>query len=98
MNKPNCYKCVYRRNLAGDCHSRCAHPAFGSEGDNPMAEILAIFAGVGRVAPIQMEGEGIKVVGNPHGIKNGWFNHPFNFDPIWLIECSGFTPLEVNNA
>jgi len=30
------------------------------------------------------------VAGNPHGIKNGWFNWPFNFDPIWLEVCHGF--------
>lgn len=23
--KPNCYDCVHRRGLAGDCHSRCAN-------------------------------------------------------------------------
>ena len=30
------------------------------------------------------------VVGDPHGIKSGWFSHPFNFDPVWLEECTGF--------
>ena len=32
-----------------------------------------------------------KVKGNPHGIKNGWFMWPFNFDPIWLELCDGFS-------
>lgn len=27
MDKPNCYKCKYRGNLPGDCHSVCEHPA-----------------------------------------------------------------------
>ncbi len=31
---------------------------------------------------------GIKA--NYHGIKNGWFNFPSNFDPVWLEECNGF--------
>jgi hypothetical protein len=31
------------------------------------------------------------VVGNPHGIKNGWFFWPLNFDPVWLEACNGFT-------
>ncbi len=26
MTKSNCYQCKHRRDLAGDCHSRCAHP------------------------------------------------------------------------
>ena len=32
-----------------------------------------------------------KVVGDPHGIKNGWFMWPLNFDPTWLISCDGFS-------
>lgn len=31
-----------------------------------------------------------------HGVKNGWFLWPYNFDPVWLIECSGFK--EKNNG
>ena len=31
------------------------------------------------------------VTGNKHGIKNGWFQWPFNFDPIWLESCDGFS-------
>tara|TARA_R110000744_G_scaffold82881_5_gene162794 strand:- start:125 stop:523 length:399 start_codon:yes stop_codon:yes gene_type:complete len=26
-----------------------------------------------------------------HGVKNGWFSWPFNFDPVWLESCNGFT-------
>lgn len=33
-----------------------------------------------------------EAVGNPHGIRNGWFFWPFNFDPIWLKSCTGFEP------
>ena len=35
------------------------------------------------------------VTGNPHGIKNGWFFHPFNFDPTWLLTCDGFKPKQA---
>jgi hypothetical protein len=32
-----------------------------------------------------------KMTGNPHGIKNGWFAYPWNFDPLWKTkECSNF--------
>lgn len=27
---------------------------------------------------------------NPHGVKNGWANHPMDFDPVWVEECLGF--------
>ena len=30
------------------------------------------------------------VKGDEHGIKMGWFWHPFNFDPAWLISCDGY--------
>ena len=26
MSKFDCYKCIHRRSLPGDCHSECAHP------------------------------------------------------------------------
>jgi hypothetical protein len=32
-----------------------------------------------------------KVEGHPQGIKNGWFCWPINFDPTWLVSCSGFS-------
>ena len=31
-----------------------------------------------------------KVKGNSHGINSGWFNHPYNFDSVWLVSCNGF--------
>ncbi|MEG0410079.1 MAG: hypothetical protein RR538_03875 [Erysipelotrichaceae bacterium] len=30
------------------------------------------------------------VIGDEHGIKNGWFVHPFNFYPIWLQYCDSY--------
>ena len=39
-------------------------------------------------------GEGVEpkpiVTGTPHGIENGWFFWPLNYDPIWLESCTGF--------
>ena len=32
----------------------------------------------------------VKVVGHETGIRRGWFNHPYDFDPNWLLECNGF--------
>lgn len=31
------------------------------------------------------------VQGNAHGIRSGWFMWPFNFDPVWLVSCDGFS-------
>lgn len=31
------------------------------------------------------------MTGDPHGIKNGWFIYPVNFDPVWRTkECDNF--------
>lgn len=30
------------------------------------------------------------VTGDPHGIRQGWFNWPLSFDPVWLESCEGF--------
>jgi hypothetical protein len=97
MDKTNCYKCEYRGTVAGSCHSSCNHPSFAEVNNNPMAQIMGIFASVGRVPPIQAQVDGITVKGNSHGIRNGWFNHPFDFNPVWLEECTGFKAKEGDN-
>jgi len=34
------------------------------------------------------------IEGEPHGIRNGWFYFPINFDPVWLNKCNGFEKKE----
>lgn len=90
MSKPNCYECRHRGTLPGDAHSCCKHPANKEVMNDPMAQIMGIFASVHRAAPIVAD-TGLSVRGNPTGIKRGWFNWPMNFDPNWLESCDGFT-------
>ena len=73
--KPDCYKCIHRRDLAGDAHSQCQHPKAS----------IAYMAGV--PSPLNIKGDS-------HGIRNGWFMWPMNYDPIWLKNCDGFTPAQ----
>ena len=87
--KPDCYKCKHRYNIPGDAHSCCQHPKNQKFNDNPLLQMLGIFASVGRVDPVVMD-TGLNVKGNAHGIKHGWFNWPINYDPIWLESCDGF--------
>jgi len=36
-----------------------------------------------------------KMTGYAHGIKNGWFNYPSCFDPVWMTkECDNFEAKE----
>ena len=84
-DKPNCYECKHRRSIAGNAHIRCAHPNIPDFG--PMLELASLMGG----GPA-MRVTGMKVRGNVHGIRMGWFMWPLNFDPHWLEECDGFTP------
>ncbi len=93
-NPPDCYKCKWRRQLFGDRHSRCAHPAFPFM-ENTMA--YSLLSVLGKLAgQAQYESNECRVIGHPNGIRNNWFNHPFNFDPVWLISCTGFSPIDSN--
>lgn len=87
--KPNCYKCKWRGEVVGSAHSSCKHPKCEQSKSNIM-ELFAILPG-GQIPQIKTE---LNVKGNERGIRNGWFMHPFNFDPVWLEECDGF---EDNN-
>ncbi len=93
--KPNCYECKWRRGVSGSAHSCCQHPSLGEEIDSPVLEIIAMFASVGRAPPMAISNITLNVKADPHGIKMGWFNFPWNFDPTWLDNCDGFEPLEV---
>lgn len=54
-------------------------------GDQLMAMAAEFDEGPQRAA------DALKIRANFHGIKNGWFVWPVNFDPVWLEHCDGFT-------
>ena len=95
VKKFDCYTCKYRGKVAGSAHSSCNHPSLTKVKDNPMLNLMAIFASVGRNPPMIASSEELNIKGNSHGIKNGWFNFPFNFDPIWLENCDGYIKKEA---
>lgn len=85
MTKSNCHECKHRRSIPGNTHISCHNPSFDSIWENPLSELLSMMG-----APSSFKSSSIRVIGNPVGIRGGWFSHPFNFDPTWLIECTGF--------
>ena len=96
MDKPNCYECKYRGRVPGSAHGSCNHPKTAEAHGDAMASMFAIFASVGRTDP-QVEVTAAKELGisaKRHGIVNGWFNWPWNFDPTWLTACNGFEAKE----
>ena len=78
--KPNCYECKHRRDLSYSAHSECKHPAL--EGKGRILAIATVMMGRGF--------EPFGLTGNAHGIKNGWFSWPLDYDPVWLDSCTAF--------
>lgn len=92
----NCYECEFQGELMGSAHSRCNHPAACKAGKDPLMEAMSILASVGRVGPtINVDAAAeLGIIANPTGVKRGWFNWPYNFDPVWLLSCNGFKQKE----
>lgn len=84
MKKPGCYECEYRGTIPGDAHSCCKHPLVKAD-DNMFGALVETLQGKFNKICLKLN-----IQGNPHGIKNGWFNWPANFDPVWLDNCDGF--------
>ena len=91
MERPDCYKCKHRRDLPGSAHSKCVHPSIERVSNDPLMNVLGILASVGRELPFFLGSKELNVKASPHGIRNGWFIFPLNFDPVWLLNCDGFT-------
>lgn len=86
MPAPDCYKCKHRRDLIGDAHSWCTHPKT-VQCDNQFTALIATMTNQNIRAARELN-----IEGHRHGIKNGWFIWPANFDPVWLLNCDGFEP------
>lgn len=78
--KPDCYKCKYKGSVSGSAHSSCNHPDA-----KRMIDMI-----MNSIEPEEVK---LKVRADQYGIDSGWFNFPFNFDPVWLEECNGFKRL-----
>ncbi len=92
MPKPNCYECHWKEDLPGSAHVKCIHPLLPDDKttNNQIATLMAVLL-TARKVPFSLSGNNpIGVVGNERGINNGWFNFPYNYDPIWLLKCDGF--------
>ena len=88
--KFHCFSCKFKGNVPGSAHICCNHPSLKKIKDNPTLKLAGMFASVKRGPPMVFSSMELNIRGNPHGIKNGWFNFPFNFDPTWLENCDGY--------
>jgi hypothetical protein len=94
---PTCktQKCKYQASIPGDCHITCKHPIVENNSTALFSDIFRILGNRGgpRCA-LDSISKQMGIFGNKTGIKNGWFNWPFNFDPIWLERCAKFEAVE----
>ena len=89
--KPNCYECAHRRKVPGSAHSSCHHPATAPVHADSHAQLIGM---VGRRSGVvlipSVAARDLRIEGVAHGIAQGWFIWPVNFDPTWLTRCDGF--------
>lgn len=95
MEKPNCYACKHRATIPGDAHSSCRHPATKNEANDPFSGLVMMLAGAASGQPPAGSRE-LGITAMSHGILNGWFYWPYNFDPVWLLSCKGFEAKAVS--
>ena len=84
MKNPNCKTCKHVLSLPGNVHVSCDHPAI--ENVSLLNFIFSQYK-AGRINPLNIKA-------NEIGVFRGWFNWPFDFDPVWLENCNGFEGTE----
>jgi hypothetical protein len=73
-----CYNCQNKGPVSGSAHSSCTAyiDIYRKNNINP----LESFKLLNRSNDIP--------IGDKHGIENGWFMFPYNYDPVWMrSEC-----------
>ena len=92
LKKFDCWTCQYKGHVGGSAHICCNHPSLHLDEVKkkvPMLELMSILGSVGRMPQVSFSSKELNIQGDTHGIKHGWFNFPFNFDPTWLRNCDG---------
>jgi|GEM_PF-3364531 len=79
-HKPDCMSCKHRMTLPGETHSMCKLGAT----DKATIEAIVRFGTAMIYNPLD-------AYGVSSAIAKGWFDWPFNYDPLWLIRCFGYT-------
>lgn len=90
MSEPaKCYKCPHHKTIPGDAHLECDHPIAKAVGPDTL---IAFGTGIATGFNIKLNSPDgpleISVYGDEHGIREGWFVWPIDFDPVWLKSCN----------
>ena len=97
-NNPTiCYQCKYRGNISGDRHSCCKHPD-AKLSNNPLNNFKIIITSISNTKLKSNSAiHKLNIQADEYGIRSGWFNFPWSFDPVWLKNCDGFENKEGGN-
>ena len=87
-----CLKCQYSGTLENSRHSTCQHPEVRRI-INDSSLLPALIEALFNKTPIIGLFNGFRIEREQQGIDGNWCLWPFNFDPIWLKECTGFKEL-----
>lgn len=87
--KSKCYSCKWRKNVPGSAHSSCGHPSI-DKSENVLMSVLTLMQATGRTGGVVSPKE-LNIKANETGVNGGWFMFPFDFDPVWLDNCDGYT-------
>jgi len=85
--KPICYQCAHRGPVRNSRHSSCHHPIAE---DLTRRDLHRVMNGIITENKIPWLYDDLHVEFADQGIAQGYVLWPFNFDPIWLIQCTGF--------
>ncbi|RLJ03678.1 MAG: hypothetical protein DRP08_03280 [Candidatus Aenigmatarchaeota archaeon] len=85
----NCYKCKWSEEIPGGAHIRCVHPKVEAVSRNPLLCLLSILGSRGGPQAVFIPKEmGVEL--DEAGVRKGWCNFPWNFDPVWVKKCDCF--------
>ena len=88
-----CFECKYNRR-GFTAHRSCHHPDIEHVHKDEGMGLMAAVAGVFGTTTISASYSKLNLKVTPHGLRMGWFNWPWDFDPTWLEHCDGYKPKE----
>jgi hypothetical protein len=87
----NCHNCKYVGTVPGSAHSSCS--LVGDEAAQFQVAILYIGGGSITLENKETKEKSPLIELDSHGVKKGWAMWPVNFDPVWVKNCKGYTPI-----
>lgn len=86
-----CLTCKHKGRVPNSRHSKCKHPDVLHMDCNTYAMVIKKLAAGDEVIQITSR-MGVQFANQ--GVEGNWALWPFNFDPIWLVECLGYEEVD----